>query len=108
VSGSAAAPPGERGDATERQALSRLEAAVGVLLTERAELERRLQDAEERVGRLEELLRRFTRGEEDPATLQAQVIELRVENEALRTRMEEGREGIDRLLTQLRFLEEQR
>jgi predicted RNase H-like nuclease (RuvC/YqgF family) len=91
----------------ERKALSEVEGAVGRLLEEMKRLEARTQRAETRVRDVEALLRRFTRGDEDPAQLQRTVSGLQEENEELRSRIEEGREAVERLLARIRFLEEQ-
>lgn len=97
-----------RVDATERQALTRLEAGVGRLLSEREDLSRRVEFAEGRVQDLEALLRRFTKGDADPAALQATISRLELENDSMREKIREGREGVDRLLARLRFLEDLR
>lgn len=99
---------GKRTDATERQALSRLEAGVGRLLAERAELTKRVAQAEARVHDLEALLKRFTKGDADPAALQTTISLLEAENEMMREKLREGREGVDRLLSRIRFIEELR
>lgn len=92
----------------ERQALARLEAAVGQALERVEALGRRATIAEARVRDLEELLRRFTRGDDDPARLVDRLRILQDENEGLRDRLNQGREGVERLLARIRFLEEQR
>lgn len=96
----------EKAEGTERQALSNLEAAVGRLLDEMEKLRVRAQRADARVADLESMLRRFTMGEEDPVRLQASLAELDEENRALKSRVREGREGVERLLARIRFLEE--
>lgn len=96
------------GEATDRQALSDLEDVVGRLLAELERLRHRSARAEGRVKDVETLLRRFTKGEDDPARLQGRVSELEAENRELRGRVREGREGVDRILARIRFLEEQR
>lgn len=99
---------GKRTDATERKALTRLEAGVGRLLAERAELTKRVAQAEARVHDLEALLKRFTKGDADPAALQTTISLLEAENEMMREKLREGREGVDRLLSRIRFIEELR
>lgn len=96
------------GETTDRQALSRLERAVGELLDEVEGLRGRSSRNEVRVRDLESLLRRFTKGEDDPARLLARVAELEEENDVLKDRIREGREGVERLLARIRFLEDQR
>ncbi len=97
-----------RADAMDRQALQRLEGAVGRLLSEVVQLRARARKSEARVRDVEALLRRFTTGEEDAMRLQDRLAALSDENRELRNRMEEGREGVERLLARIRFLEEQR
>ncbi|TVP57029.1 MAG: hypothetical protein EA351_06795 [Gemmatimonadales bacterium] len=91
----------------ERKALSEVEGAVGRLLEEMDRLRQRTLRAETRVRDVEALLRRFTRGDDDPAQLQKRATELQAENEEMRGRIEEGRESVERLLARIRFLEEQ-
>jgi predicted RNase H-like nuclease (RuvC/YqgF family) len=99
---------GKRVDATERQALARLEAGVGRLLADRGELTKRVEQAEARVQDLEALLKRFTKGDANPAALQATISLLESENEVMREKIREGREGVDRLLARIRFIEDLR
>lgn len=94
-------------EAMERQALSQMEGAVGRVLDEMTRLRERTRRAETRVRDVEALLRRFTRGDDDPAQLQRRVSDLQSENEDLRVRIEEGREAVERLIARIRFLEEQ-
>jgi predicted nuclease with TOPRIM domain len=68
----------------------------------------RMALAEERSEELEELLRRFTGHEVEPAQILARLRKLEEENADLRTRLEQGREGVERLLAKIRFLENQR
>ncbi len=96
------------GETTDRQALSRLERAVDELLEEVEGLRGLSARHEVRVRDLEALLRRFTKGDDDPARLLAQVAELEEENDLLKGRIQEGREGVERLLARIRFLEDQR
>lgn len=92
----------------ERQALARLEAAVGRALDQVADLQHRATTAEARVQDVEALLRRFSHGEENPARLLERLQLLQEENRELRDRLNRGREGAERLLARIRFLEEQR
>lgn len=96
------------GETTDRQALSRLERAVGELLEDAERLEIRYSRSEARVQDVENLLRRFTKGEDDPARLLRRVAELEEENDLLKDRIREGRAGVERLLARIRFLEDQR
>lgn len=93
----------ERPDLAAR---ARLESAVGRLVEQLRIHRERGERAENRVRDLEGLLARFARGEEDPAALARRLDELREENRALRERMKEGREGVERLLSRVRYLDE--
>lgn len=97
-----------RAEDPAREGLARLEAAVGHLIEERVRMGLRARAAEARVRDLEALLRRFTRGESDPVSLQRRLAEVEAERDELRGRVEEGRAGVERLLSRIRFLEEQR
>ncbi|MEX1258496.1 MAG: hypothetical protein WEG36_12835 [Gemmatimonadota bacterium] len=90
-----------KADFQEREALARLDKAVGKLLDERIALLGR-------VGELEALLDRMRKGKADPVELQNRLSRMESENRELEGRIEEGRDGIDRLLSRLRFLESQR
>jgi len=90
-----------KSDFAERDALARLEGAVEKLLDERSALIGR-------VGELEATLDRIQESGVDPAALQERLAHVESENHELRGRIDAGREGIDRLLTRLRFLEDQR
>ena len=92
--------------AGEREEFARLETAVGRLLAERERLVARAAKAEARIRDVEALLRRFTTGDEDPAEWRSRLETLQEENGELRERLEEGREAVERLLAQIRFLEE--
>lgn len=85
-----------------------LELAVGRVVAELRGLRRRAEEAEERAERIDELLREFSEGSEDPGTLARKVAKLEGENEALRARIRRGREGIDRIMARIRFLEDRR
>ena len=91
----------------ERQALLRLEGAVGRLLDEMEILRARIRREEGRVAEAEALMRKVTRGALDPAELERRVRELDAENADLRARIGEGKEGVERLLARIRFLEDQ-
>jgi len=97
-----------KADATDRQALARLESSVTRMLEETAQLRDRSRKAEARIEELEALLRRFTKGDDDPARLQTRLSMLASENHELKGRIREGRDGVERLLSRIRFLEDQR
>jgi hypothetical protein len=90
-----------KGEAEEREAFARLERAVDKLLDERASLLGKVRE-------LESVLERLKKGKADPVELQSRIARMETENRELRGRIEEGREGVDRLLGRLRFLETQR
>ena len=97
----------KRTDAPERQALSRLEAVAERLLEERAALMDQVREAEDRVRELKTLLSKFPEGKVDIVTLEKALTRLRDQNAELKGRMAEGREGVERILSRIRFLENQ-
>jgi hypothetical protein len=56
---------------------------------------------------LEELLRRFTAHEVEPGDTVSRLRELEAENADLRSRVDQARAGVERLLAKVRFLENQ-
>ena len=88
--------------------LGALDVAVARAVAEVRALRRRAKEAEERAERIDELLREFADGTQDPAALARRVTELESENEALRARIRRGREGIDQIVARIRFLEDRR
>lgn len=89
-----------------RQALKDLDGAVDRMLQEVEELRAQVQESERRTRDVEELLRRFTKGDVDPGALQGRLALIQEENEDLKDRLQKGREGIGRILDRIRFLEE--
>jgi hypothetical protein len=67
----------------------------------------RMSLAEEKSEELEELLRRFTGHEVEPGDMVSRLRKLEEENVDLRARLDQGREGVERLLAKIRFLENQ-
>ena len=94
--------------APEREAFQRLDGAVSTLLERAERLGSELSQARRRIGELEELLQRFQEDAEAPARMQERLKRLEEENGLMRSRLEEGRAGVERLLAKIRFLEEQR
>jgi len=88
-------------------AFKRLEVAVNSAAAQLKELRGRLGQAQEDCRGMKELLRKFTEGEEDPAGLMTRLNDLDSENRELLARIKIGKEGVDRLLARIRFLEEQ-
>ena len=91
----------------EREAVAALESAVGQALERIAEMSRRVRDAEARGAELEEVVRRFTGDEGEAGRILSRLRHLEERNADLERRLGEGRAGIDRLLSKIRFLENQ-
>ena len=100
--------PEDSATPTEREALRELERAVGDALERLGELHRRARSAETKSGELEELLRKFTGDSAEAGRMISRLKALEEENTDLRGRIAKGREGVERMLARLRFLEEQR
>jgi hypothetical protein len=92
--------------ARERQPLDELEGAIGDMLDRLAWMNERMTLEHEKSEELEDQLRRFT-GHEEPFEILSELRALKVENADLRSRIEQGREGVERLLAKIRFLENQ-
>ncbi len=93
--------------ADHRQAFQRLDEVVAAAEDRIHELQQGLETADAQGREMEELLRKFTGGEEDPSRLLARLNRLERENRDLSERLTRGREGVERLLARIRFLEEQ-
>jgi predicted nuclease with TOPRIM domain len=107
--------PEARDQSADRAALRRLESAVDEALKELAGARRRAREAEDRSAELEghkaeleEVVRRFTTDEGDANLLLSRLRGLEEENADLKVRMAKGREGVERLLARVNFLEGQR
>jgi hypothetical protein len=85
-----------------------LEQAVGRALQRIRELEARLGEAERRAEELDDVLLDVSGGEQKPTVLVDRVNRLEAENQELLERLAQGREGVERLLARIRFLEDQR
>jgi hypothetical protein len=92
---------------SEVEAFDRLEAAVDAALARVERLQGELGAARAQAGEMQTLLRKFTGGEEDPAQLLSRLQRLEDENGVLTERLRKGREGVQKLLARIRFLEEQ-
>jgi len=88
--------------------MGRLEGAVARALERVRQLEREVDEARGQTADLDRVLLRVTGGELPPSALLERVQALEGENAALRGRISDGRERIERLLAKIRFLEEQR
>ena len=97
----------EGGHRPDRRAMARPERAVAQALEEIGSLRERARMAEDRVRRLEDLLDGQEETGEGPGRLVDRLEVVEAENRELRDRLEEGREVVDRLLSRIRFLEEQ-
>ncbi len=93
-------------DVAPDKAVERLENAVTAALTRVELLEGEVVRMNEQGVELEGLLKGVTSGDAGPREMIAKLHILEEENSDLRRRLEEGREGVDRLLSQVKFLEE--
>lgn len=92
----------------EKAAVRELDKAVGRAVERLRSLRSRTEEAEVRARDLQELLHRFTADPEEAGRLLGRMRALEAENAELRQRLGRGREGVERMLARLRFLEEQR
>jgi predicted RNase H-like nuclease (RuvC/YqgF family) len=92
---------------TDLEVFPRLEEAVDAAVARVEELRTRLEESQGQGRDMEQLLKQFTGEGEDPATLLGRLRALEIENQELLTRLKKGKEGVDRLLARIRFLEEQ-
>lgn len=92
----------------ERVAFQKLEGAIEEVLWRLERTRRRAEAAEGKSAELEELLKRFSEDAGAAGRLLTRLSALEAENEDLRMRMLKGRQGVERLLAQIRFLEGQR
>ncbi len=95
------------GDDRAADGFTRLEDAVGELLDRLAETRVRAHAAEQKSDELAELVQRFTGDEEEAEQLMTRLKALETENADLRNRLERGREGVERMIARIRFLETQ-
>jgi predicted nuclease with TOPRIM domain len=101
--------PGSEDVATDpRKRLRSLEKAVARLIERLEGAEVRASEAEGRRKEVEELLRKMTDGKADPAAMSERLGELEAENADLRERVDRGLAGVERVLSRVRFMEDQR
>ena len=93
---------------TPADALQRLENAVSKAGDRVDELRRELARTQARREELEGMIRGVTSGALSPSEMVERVDILEREGAELRARLKEGREGVERLLARIRFLEDQR
>jgi len=94
-------------DVAPDEAVERLESAVTAALMRVEQLEDEVVRMNAQGEELEGLLKGVSSGEGGPREMIAKLHILEEENRDLRRRLDEGREGVDRLLAQVKFLEEQ-
>jgi hypothetical protein len=99
--------PGGNGGAPESEAFDALERAIGQTLDRIQALSDRVAASEARGAELGEVVKRFTGDEGEAGRILTRLKGLEEENVDLRTRLDQGREGVDRLLAKIRFLENQ-
>jgi predicted nuclease with TOPRIM domain len=95
------------GDPSDLGAFERLELAIDAALARVDVLQAELQASNNRAREMETLLKRFTGGEDDPASLLSRLQRLEDENGVLTERLRKGRDGVEKLLARIRFFEEQ-
>ena len=82
-----------------------LEEAVDQAIDQLSSMSERIGLIEAKNTELAKLVERFTGDELEADPIVTQVRELEAENTELRDRLVRGREGVDRLLTKIQFLE---
>jgi len=90
------------------KAVERLENAVTAALKKVELLEGEVVRVNAQGKELEGMLKGVTSGKVGPREMVSKLHILEEENRDLRRRLDEGREGVNRLLAQVKFLEEQR
>jgi hypothetical protein len=95
-------------DINERVAFLQLERVVGQALSRLESSRLRAEAAEAKSAELQELLRRFTEDGEEAGRMITRLRTLEAENADLRDRLERGRDGVERVLARIRFIEGQR
>ena len=88
------------------QAVERLENAVDAALKRVERLEGEVVRMHQESEALEGLLKGVTSGAEGPREMLEKLHILEEENRELRSRLDEGRAGVDRLLARVKFMEE--
>ena len=100
-------PEGNGGQPVQ-EAFTSLESAVGEALKRLEVMTRRAEAAEQKSAELTELMRRVSGSPEEAGDLLTRLKRLEDENADLRDRLHRGRQGVDRLLAKVQFLENQR
>lgn len=97
--------PAGNGGQPEPGGFSVLERAVDHAIDQLSAMSQRVESVEAKNTELEELVRRFTGDELEADQIVTEVKGLEKENVELRDRLNQGRDGVDRLLAKIRFLE---
>ena len=97
--------PEDNGGPPEALAFEALERAVTQALAHIETMESQLAEAHSKNVELSEVVKRFTGDPGEADRILSRLGQLEEENEDLRRRLTEGREGVDRLLAKIRFLE---
>ena len=98
---------GDNGGPPGGQAFEALEQAVAQTIDRIRSMSDRVAAAEAKSAELGEVVKRFTGDEGEADRILTRLRALEEENVDLRGRLERGREGVDRLLAKIRFLENQ-
>lgn len=97
--------PADDGGRPPAEAFDDLEGAIGRVLERLEAVTGRAQEAERKSRELNEAMRRFTGSPDDARDLLTRLKQLEDENDDLRTRLDHGRAGVERLMARIRFLE---
>jgi chromosome segregation ATPase len=88
--------------------LDRLELTIRRLLESHDAWRRRAEQAEARIGELETAVQDLTSGSLDPVAMAGEVRSLAARNSELQTRLETAQQSVQRMLSRLQFVEEER
>lgn len=99
--------PEDSAAAPEQAAFSRLEGAIARMVEQHGRLAARAEAAEARAAELTEAVKRFTGDEAEAGRIMTRIRTLEEENADLRARLDRGRDGVDRMIARIRFLENQ-
>ncbi|MDH3272649.1 MAG: hypothetical protein OEN56_15030 [Gemmatimonadota bacterium] len=97
----------EGNESRSEASFARLEAAIGQLLDRLTTVRDRAEAAEAKNAELAQLVQRFTGNEHEAGQLMTRLKALEDENVELRGRLDRGRDGVDRMIARIRFLENQ-
>ena len=80
--------------------------APNFMETQFATMKGRASEAESKSAEFEELVKRFTGDDKEAGRLLTRLRDLESQNTDLKERLELGREGVERLIARIKFLEE--